>query len=64
MAWCLLITHFSGDHLFYDHDKDKIYASKSVRWYSWPRQLKSIKKLMDYHFNWIFPGHGGWIQKN
>ena len=55
---------FTGDHLFYDQMNNKIYSSKNVNWYSWPRQLNSIKKLEDYHFDWIFPGHGGWVHKD
>lgn len=53
---------FTGDHLFYDNDALKVYASKSVNWYSWPEQVKSIQKLMDLEVDWIFPGHGGWFQ--
>lgn len=55
---------FTGDHLFYDQYKKKIYASRSVNWYSWTMQLKSIEKLAMYYFDWIFPGHGGWVHKN
>lgn len=51
---------FSGDHLFFDQEKKKIYASKNVNWYSWPEQVESLIKLKNYYFNWIFPGHGGW----
>lgn len=52
---------FTGDHLFYDFDASKIYASKSVNWYSWPTQVQSIRKLIDLNVDWIFPGHGGWF---
>ena len=54
---------FTGDHLFYSAEKDKVYASKSVSWYSWKIQLGSIQKLLNYHFSWIMPGHGGWIHR-
>lgn len=50
---------FTGDHLFYDFEISKIYASKNVNWYSWSEQVKSIRKLIDLNVDWIFPGHGG-----
>jgi glyoxylase-like metal-dependent hydrolase (beta-lactamase superfamily II)/ferredoxin len=53
---------FTGDHLFYDAETTKIYASKSVNWFSWEKQVQSIKKLIDLNVDWIFPGHGGWSQ--
>lgn len=53
---------FTGDHLFYDFEISKIYASKNVNWYSWSEQVKSIRKLIDLNVDWIFPGHGGWFQ--
>ena len=53
---------FTGDHLFYDVEQSKIYASKNVNWYSWNEQLASIKKLGHLNADWIFPGHGGWVQ--
>lgn len=51
---------FTGDHLFFDLESAKVYASRSVNWYSWSEQLQSIKKLVDLNVEWIFPGHGGW----
>lgn len=54
---------FTGDHLFYNHDTGKLYASKNVNWYSWDIQLKSLGKLLNYPFEWIMPGHGGWVKK-
>ena len=53
---------FTGDHLFYDCDVSRIYASKSVNWYSWTEQIESIRKLINLNVDWIFPGHGGWFQ--
>ncbi|MBA2405642.1 MAG: MBL fold metallo-hydrolase [Bdellovibrionales bacterium] len=64
---CLLYKNkflFSGDHLFYSQDEDKVYASQNVSWYSWEIQEQSIKKLMQYKFDWLMPGHGGWIHKD
>lgn len=55
---------FTGDHLFYDHENDQIYASRGVNWYSWDEQVKSVHKLAHHDFEWILPGHGGWVHKS
>ena len=31
---------------------------RSVSWYSWSEQKKSLRKLLDYRFEWVLPGHG------
>ena len=54
---------FTGDHIFYDRDEQKLRVSRGVCWYSWPEQVESVKKLRSYHFEWIFPGHGAWGHK-
>ena len=28
-------------------------------WYSWPEQVRSLERLLDYRFEWVLPGHGG-----
>jgi len=33
-------------------------AFRDVAWYSWPEQTKSMKRLLDYSFEWVLPGHG------
>lgn len=55
---------FTGDHLFYDPEANSVYASKSVNWYSWDKQVESLRKLTKYNFDWVFPGHGGWTHKD
>lgn len=55
---------FTGDHLFYSAESDKVYASSSVNWFSWPLQQDSLRKLLSFQFNWVLPGHGGWVQKD
>lgn len=52
---------FTGDHLFVDTKMQTLVASRSVCWYSWPEQLKSIEKLLSEQFAWVLPGHGGWM---
>lgn len=53
---------FTGDHLFVDENLRTITASQRVCWYSWSEQVKSIKKLLSERFEWIMPGHGGWME--
>jgi len=49
---------FTGDHLWWSPHYRSLNASRSVCWYSWPEQVQSVKKLRDYSFEWILPGHG------
>ncbi|THU71701.1 hypothetical protein C4D60_Mb04t04270 [Musa balbisiana] len=48
---------FTGDHLYGSEESDLafsvIYNQQSVS-----LQLKSIRKLLDFDFEWILPGHG------
>jgi glyoxylase-like metal-dependent hydrolase (beta-lactamase superfamily II)/ferredoxin len=48
---------FTGDHLWGDGD-GTLGASRSVCWYSWAAQTKSMERLLDYSFEWVLPGHG------
>jgi len=50
---------FTGDHLMGTEDGSHLYASRSVCWYSWPEQLRSLERLLDFRFEWVLPGHGG-----
>lgn len=47
---------FSGDHLA--GDGDALTAYRSVCWYSWAEQTKSMARLLDYRFRGVYPGHG------
>jgi glyoxylase-like metal-dependent hydrolase (beta-lactamase superfamily II)/ferredoxin len=49
---------FTGDHLWWSPNVSGLNASRSVCWYSWPEQVKSLQKLLDYQFEWVLPGHG------
>lgn len=51
---------FTGDHIFYDQNLNLLTSSKSVCWYSWNDQIHSTRKLLQYQFEWLLPGHGGW----
>ncbi len=51
---------FTGDHLFVSLNPTKLESSRQVCWYSWDEQIASTKKLLDFSFEWVLPGHGGW----
>ncbi len=53
---------FTGDHLWWNRRASRLGASRRVCWYSWPKQIESMKKLQDYDFEWVLPGHGERIQ--
>ena len=50
---------FSGDHLWGTPDGKRLSASPEVCWYSWPEQVRSLERLLDYRFEWVLPGHEG-----
>jgi len=47
---------FSGDHLW--GDDGRLEMGRGVCWYSWPEQKRSLRRLLDYRFEWVLPGHG------
>jgi glyoxylase-like metal-dependent hydrolase (beta-lactamase superfamily II)/ferredoxin len=49
---------FTGDHLWWSRIKNRLSASQSVCWYSWPEQMRSMARLQDFTFEWVLPGHG------
>ena len=49
---------FTGDHLAWSPNRQTLTAFRSVAWYSWPEQIRSMEKLLDYDFEWVLPGHG------
>jgi glyoxylase-like metal-dependent hydrolase (beta-lactamase superfamily II)/ferredoxin len=49
---------FTGDHLMGDEGGGGLHASRGVCWYSWPEQVASMERLLDYSFEWVLPGHG------
>ena len=48
----------SGDHLDWDRDEQRLAASANYCWYSWPQQAESMRRLAEYRFEWVLPGHG------
>jgi len=49
---------FSGDHIWWSRTHGRLNASRSVCWYSWPEQVRSVALLEQYGFEWVLPGHG------
>ncbi len=49
---------FTGDHLWRSETCDALSASRSVCWYSWEAQTRSMERLLDHSFEWVLPGHG------
>lgn len=49
---------FTGDHLAWSEKLQHLYAFRDACWYSWQELYKSMKKLTQYSFEWILPGHG------
>jgi len=49
---------FTGDHLAWSESRGHLYAFRSACWYSWPAQIQSMKRLLDYRFEWVLPAHG------
>lgn len=49
---------FSGDHLWANEAQDALEASRSVCWYSWPEQTRSMERLASFRFDRVLPGHG------
>jgi glyoxylase-like metal-dependent hydrolase (beta-lactamase superfamily II) len=49
---------FTGDHLAFSPELGHLYAFRRHCWYSWPRQVESMRTLLARRFEWVLPGHG------
>jgi glyoxylase-like metal-dependent hydrolase (beta-lactamase superfamily II)/ferredoxin len=49
---------FTGDHLAWDRDEEKLTAFRDYCWHSWNLQKQSLARLLEYEFEWVLPGHG------
>ena len=48
---------FSGDHLWWDRDLQQLGTPENIVWDD--AQLeRSVRKLLNYSFEWVLPGHG------
>lgn len=60
-SMCLLYRDrflFTGDHLWREEEAPRLEASRSVCWYSWPEQIRSMERLLACDFTSVLPGHG------
>ncbi len=55
---------FTGDHLAWSPRRKTLTAFRSVAWYSWAEQTRSMSKLLAYDFEWVLPGHGDMHRDN
>ena len=55
---------FTGDHLAWSPLRQTLTAFRSVAWYSWTEQIRSMEKLLSYSFEWVLPGHGDFHHSN
>jgi glyoxylase-like metal-dependent hydrolase (beta-lactamase superfamily II) len=55
---------FTGDHLAWSPRRKSLTAFRSVAWYSWEKQTRSMQKLLEYDFEWVLPGHGHIAQRS
>jgi glyoxylase-like metal-dependent hydrolase (beta-lactamase superfamily II)/ferredoxin len=49
---------FTGDHLWWSPERGRLSASRQYCWYSWPKQIESMERLLSHRFEWVLPGHG------
>jgi glyoxylase-like metal-dependent hydrolase (beta-lactamase superfamily II) len=49
---------FSGDHLAWSPIRQTLTAFRTVAWYSWSEQTRSMEKLQGREFEWVLLGHG------
>ncbi len=49
---------FTGDHLAWSNQYQQLIAFRNACWYSWSELLQSMRKLTNYSFEWVLPGHG------
>jgi glyoxylase-like metal-dependent hydrolase (beta-lactamase superfamily II)/ferredoxin len=53
---------FTGDHLAWDRHASRLTAFRDYCWDSWPRQKQSMRRLLNFSFEWVLPGHGQRMQ--
>src|SRR5215469_6013290 len=50
---------FTGDSLSWSFAENDLSAFRDFCWYSWEEQQRSLARLLDFNFEWVFAGHGG-----
>ncbi len=53
---------FTGDHLWWNRDGQRLGASHDYCWHSWSQQIDSLERLQRFSFEWVLPGHGQRVQ--
>lgn len=61
-AGCIALLYrerflFTGDHLWWDPHSKSLEAPSRLIWKRWTL-IESIRKLLDYPFEWVLAGHG------
>ncbi len=49
---------FSGDHLAWSDEDERLVAFRDACWFDWARQRESMERLAQHRFEWVLPGHG------
>lgn len=49
---------FTGDHLAFDHEKNRLHAFRDYCWFDRAAQTESMERLRAFAFKNILPGHG------
>jgi glyoxylase-like metal-dependent hydrolase (beta-lactamase superfamily II)/ferredoxin len=49
---------FTGDSLAWSESRGHLYAFRGACWYSWAEHIRTTKRLLDFSFEWVLPGHG------
>lgn len=59
-SWCLHHADhlFTGDHLWWSRNRQRLTASKDYCWHDWDEQIASVKRLRRWDFAHLLPGHG------
>ena len=50
---------FTGDSFAWNFERSDLVAFRDACWFSWSEQARSLRRLLDYRFEWVFAGHGG-----
>ena len=61
-SMCLLYRDrflFTGDHLAAGRDGHGLRAFRDYCWHDWATQIASMRRLAQFRFAWVLPGHGG-----
>lgn len=64
---CLLADDrflFTGDHLAHDRSTGRLTAFRDYCWHSWDKQVASMRRLLDFDFEWVLPGHGERVHRD